>query len=394
MKKETLPMQKLPPLSPKNFVNESPKFKYTAECIKSVIDHHISKKEDISGQVVYFNTGANLKYAGGKLNAFVLFRNYLGIERSDIGLSLAPRSKKDALNDQRYYEGDEIAIITGATPEDDRVRIKDDFNDGKVKVLLGSGAIKEGINLQKNSTVMYILQQEFAPATAMQLEGRIWRQGNKWKYVRIVYVLAFNSIDAFIYSKLTKKIFEVRNLMTEGKFDANKMFNDSIDPEATMMELLTNTQKLAELSWIKERKNLEEKIGDASTTERSINSTVEDLPKAKEFFKDRVELYNLVSKGYADYETAQVVKEIKKEVYQEDLDKEIEGLKGKKKPKDWKSKVKRISDQEAQQKIGTGDWKVKYSHTPIKDDSWESQWVNIKSNWDILAENYGQTTRL
>ena len=232
----------------------------TAECIKSVIDHHISKKEDISGQVVYFNTGANLKYAGGKLNAFVLFRNYLGIERSDIGLSLAPRSKKDALNDQRYYEGDEIAIITGATPEDDRVRIKDDFNDGKVKVLLGSGAIKEGINLQKNSTVMYILQQEFAPATAMQLEGRIWRQGNKWKYVRIVYVLAFNSIDAFIYSKLTKKIFEVRNLMTEGKFDANKMFNDSIDPEATMMELLTmNTQKLAELSWIKERKNLEKK---------------------------------------------------------------------------------------------------------------------------------------
>ena len=305
-----------------------------------------------------------------------------------------PEAKKDALNDQRYYEGDEIAIITGATPEDDRVRIKDDFNDGKVKVLLGSGAIKEGINLQKNSTVMYILQQEFAPATAMQLEGRIWRQGNKWKYVRIVYVLAFNSIDAFIYSKLTKKIFEVRNLMTEGKFDANKMFNDSIDPEATMMELLTNTQKLAELSWIKERKNLEEKIGDASTTERSINSTVEDLPKAKEFFKDRVELYNLVSKGYADYETAQVVKEIKKEVYQEDLDKEIEGLKGKKKPKDWKSKVKRISDQEAQQKIGTGDWKVKYSHTPIKDDSWESQWVNIKSNWDILAENYGQTTRL
>ena len=35
---------------------------------------------------------------------------------------------------------------------------------------------------------------------------------------------------------------------------------------------------------------------------------------------------------------------------------------------------------------------MKYSHTPIKDDSWESQWVNIKSNWDILAENYGQTT--
>ena len=65
--------------------------------LKSVIDHHISKKEDISGQVVYFNTGANLKYAGGKLNAFVLFRNYLGIERSDIGLSLAPRSKKGCL---------------------------------------------------------------------------------------------------------------------------------------------------------------------------------------------------------------------------------------------------------------------------------------------------------
>ena len=111
--KGNLTNAKLPPLSPKNFVNESPKFKYTAECIKSVIDHHISKKEDISGQVVYFNTGANLKYAGGKLNAFVLFRNYLGIERSDIGLSLAPRSKKDALNDQRYYEGMKLLLSQG-----------------------------------------------------------------------------------------------------------------------------------------------------------------------------------------------------------------------------------------------------------------------------------------
>ena len=55
--------------------------------------------------------------------------------------------------------------------------------------MFGGETIKEGINLQKNCPLMYILEMGFVPVVYMQLHGRIWRQGNPYKYAFLINVL-------------------------------------------------------------------------------------------------------------------------------------------------------------------------------------------------------------
>ncbi|WBX97817.1 hypothetical protein [Chryseobacterium gambrini] len=41
------------------------------------------------------------------------------------------------------YKPEEIGIITGATNKNQRISIQNDFNEGKIKVVIGSEAIQE-----------------------------------------------------------------------------------------------------------------------------------------------------------------------------------------------------------------------------------------------------------
>ena len=50
--------------------------------------------------------------------------------------------------------------------------IKDAFNEGFVKVIIGTTTIQEGINLQKEGTVLYNLDLGWNPTAFKQLEGK------------------------------------------------------------------------------------------------------------------------------------------------------------------------------------------------------------------------------
>ena len=106
-----------------SFVNNSPKIKAVVEMIEQ---NHKDSKE--ANQVVY----------------------------SPIGVEYLPFIK-DYLVKKSGFRADEVGIITGSVKGDERVAIQDRFNDGKIKVLIGSDAIAEGVNLQKKSTDLYIL---------------------------------------------------------------------------------------------------------------------------------------------------------------------------------------------------------------------------------------------
>ena len=60
---------------------------------------------------------------------------------------------KEYLIQEIGYKPEEIGIITGATNKNQRIAIQNDFNDGKIKVVIGSEAIQEGMNLQENTTI-------------------------------------------------------------------------------------------------------------------------------------------------------------------------------------------------------------------------------------------------
>ena len=155
------------------------------------------------------------------------------------------------------FEGtklDEVMIITGGEAKEkaDKETIKDAFNAGVVKVIIGSSTIREGINLQKRGTVLYDMYPDWNPTDVRQLEGRIWRQGNKFGYVRVVMPLVENSMDVFVFQKLEEKTARINDLFyREGS--SNILDLDSIDPNEIKYALIKDIKKLATMDFAVER---------------------------------------------------------------------------------------------------------------------------------------------
>ena len=247
------------------FVQESPKLMFVVESIKQTIKYQqeqLSKGEisQIGGQVIYFDKH-NFGYGGVKYNAFELLAEYIA-------------KNVDGISGEKDGKGDyvEIATIDGKTKIKDsvvkgssetkrgRTSIKDGFNDGSIKILIGSKAIKEGIDLQGNSHTMYICEAEFSPEVAMQLEGRIWRQKNPYDVVRVVYVLAMNTIDSFVYSKINKKVNMIKRMLELGVYEMNTT-QFVIDTKEMLIQLESDPDKLTNIQYEDEIIAITEEVG-------------------------------------------------------------------------------------------------------------------------------------
>lgn len=165
------------------YVDSSPKLKYVMECIKSVKRFHEMRGEDVSGQVIYMNAGVSF---------FPLIREYL--------------IKKIGFKDS------EVGIIKSGLSAAKKEGIKEKFLAGTIKVLIGSATIKEGINLQNKATTLYNCWLDWNPTDVKQLEGRIWRFGNRYANVRIVNPLMEDSVDTFIFQKLEEKTSRINEI--------------------------------------------------------------------------------------------------------------------------------------------------------------------------------------
>ena len=90
---------------------------------------------------------------------------------SQLAVAEFPRMK-EYLVTSIGYKPDEIGAITGATSKAQRIAIQNDFNSGKIKIIIGSEAIQEGMNLQENTTDLYLLSLPYNFTTLRQVEGR------------------------------------------------------------------------------------------------------------------------------------------------------------------------------------------------------------------------------
>lgn len=214
-------MRKETPDSAIDFIEQSPKIKYAVECIRSVKNWHESRGETCSGIVLYSNRGlAYFDYIQDYLIHQVGFKK--GINYDDEMLS-------------------EVEIISGGGGEADEDRkelIKDAFNAGIVKIIIGTGTIREGINLQRRGTVLIDLYPEWNPTDILQLKGRIWRQGNMFGYIRFVMPLVINSMDNFINQKLDEKGQRIASIWAPIG-DLNSLDNTSdLDPSEIKYQLV------------------------------------------------------------------------------------------------------------------------------------------------------------
>jgi hypothetical protein len=146
----------------------------------------------------------------------------------------------------RGLKRSEIGIVNAkaASSSAKRQNIQDQFNAGKIKVVIGNTAtMGEGMNLQKHTSDIHHLDLPWEPASIQQRNGRGLRQGNKREAVRIHTYLSKGSLDGYRYQTLTAKRDwqdllwkggnRIENLAREGVFDRNDlMIMLSADPDA------------------------------------------------------------------------------------------------------------------------------------------------------------------
>ena len=215
----------------------SPKLVYIMKCIESVRNYHIAKKEEVSGQVIYMNYG---------VATFPLIRDYLvkevGYELKDIGII---SGSKNTIGKKNYPNKQSVAdAFLGIRFDEKNQKYVDVEDKDRVKVLIGTTSIKEGINLQNYGSVLYNAFVDYNPTDQVQVEGRIWRQGNKYDNVRIVIPLMEDSIDIFMFQKLQDKTERINQVWTRNG-NKNELNTTAFNPEELKYELLTDPVAIA-----------------------------------------------------------------------------------------------------------------------------------------------------
>lgn len=245
----------------KEFVDNSPKIKFAIEGVAQTL-----KDNPDAGQVVYMPRG---------VQHFPLLKEYFIKEKG--------------------FKASQISEITGGMNIDAKQRVMNDFNSGKVKILMGTEAMKEGVNLQERATDLYHLHLPWNPTDMLQVEGRIWRQGNMWSNVRIHYPLVENSVDSFIFQKLETKEKRIKNLWS---YKGKEIDVGDLDFEGMKLDLITDPiiRVKAEQTFEtkKEAVKLEQLKVEKSFAENKIRKIVEadeSLKYAKEALADELKTY-------------------------------------------------------------------------------------------------------
>lgn len=240
----------------KEFIEESPKLLYVMECIKSVKHWHEQHSETASGQVIYMNRGKKF---------FPFIKEYL---EKEVGY------KTGVLYDK--VKVDEVEIISSEINDTRKETIKEAFLDGVVKIIIGTATIREGIDLQKRGTVIYNCYPEWNPTDIRQLEGRIWRQGNQFSYVRIVMPLIQDSMDVFVFQKLEEKTSRINDIWFRAD-RGNVLDLESLDPEEIKLALITDVDRLVKMFFDQEKEQLNREYRKLVSAIESINEVQRDI---------------------------------------------------------------------------------------------------------------------
>lgn len=272
----------------KEFIESSPKLNYTVLCIQSVKAYAEKHRLEMPGQVIYCNAG--VRY-------FPLIKEYLveyiGFAKKEVGMIKSGMSaaRKDG--------------------------IKDKFLSGEVKVLIGSATIKEGINLQYRATDLYDLWLDWNPTDVKQLEGRIWRPGNRYANVRITFPLLENSIDIFKFQKLQEKTSRINEIWHRSN-RANALKLEKFNPAELKRGLITDPYALAELYILEEKEVLQDEINSLANQKEVLLA----IHKARGTVEGNLDRIKEVVEKYKPKKEGQVARKIETlfKIYKEWLD--------------------------------------------------------------------------
>jgi hypothetical protein len=255
----------------KDFVKSSPKMTFVCETAARLYKQHPDK-----GQIIHLPQG---------ISHYPDVKKYLvsqGIPADAIEF-LAPDylKKGDAGNDQKEE-------ITHA------------FNDpeNRLKIIIGSDTIKEGVNLNGNTIQTYECMLAWNPTDTQQLKGRSWRQGNRQGMVHITFPLMNDSVDSFMYQKHDEKGTRLDTLYNSKK---DKIEIDGIDPEALKFALIKDPQKRADMQIKTETAELQQKQKIAESVSDKVFSMSGEYKNYEEENAEQKSVIENLKKAQAEF---------------------------------------------------------------------------------------------
>ena len=265
----------LPKPDYKSYIEKSPKLYYVVKCVKSVRDYNLSHGEKIAGQVIYMDRG---------IEYFTLIKEYLvkevGYGEHEVGIIRSGLPKNGTRSKEYVKNLFNGEIYNDKTKSFDVV---DDFK--RIKVVIGSSTIKEGMNLQKYGAVLYNCFIDWNPTDIQQLEGRIYRQKNTFDSVRIVNPLVVDSADIFLFQKLQEKTARLNTIWsTDGH--SNVLNTQEFNPEELKYALIKNPAVIAELRIIEQKAKLQSEILGLKRQIEISQKVVEAASDIKDRIKD------------------------------------------------------------------------------------------------------------
>jgi superfamily II DNA/RNA helicase len=112
----------------------------------------------------------------------------------------------------RVLGKDAVGLYIGATTRKKRIQIQEDFNAGKIKILIASSAGTRGIDLPNGKSVInYDLPWHEAVMVQRNRITRIVASGEK----RIFVLVLKNSLDAYVYQIVRDKAVQA-TVLDEG----------------------------------------------------------------------------------------------------------------------------------------------------------------------------------
>jgi hypothetical protein len=241
------------------YIDSSPKLKYTIECIKTIHEYELENNLVKSGIVIYMNLGVNVSFK---------FKDGSTFKWKDSGLD---KIKKYLIN-RMGYSAEEVSIVSGGMSNIDKEREKNKFLSGKSSVLIGSSSISTGVDLQDNASALFLCSFDWNPTDNEQIAGRIHRQGNRFEKIRIVYPMVRNSADPSIFQQLYEKTLRIKNIWDKND-KGNTLDLKDFDLNTLRKGIMDEPEDLAKY-WE------EEQIDEIETMEKLYNARLTNLDDA------------------------------------------------------------------------------------------------------------------
>lgn len=176
---------------------------------------------------------------------------------------------------------DEIAFIHDAKTEDQKAKLFEKVRNGEVRVLLGSTPkMGTGTNIQTRLAALHDLDVPWRPADLEQRLGRMVRQGNRNKKVKLFRYVTKGTFDAYSYQTLENKQRYIAQLYTGNSRTCEDVDQQSLS-YSEIKTLCTGDERLKEVM------QLDNDISNLSALRRDHNNTVYEMQDKVKSFQNK-----------------------------------------------------------------------------------------------------------